>query len=96
MAYLVFDIAILAILVLFAWRGASRGFVLSLCGLLAVIVAFVGASFLANLLAPRSWRSSSSSPTRRETPPPVWQKGRATPCRTCCPCSVTWDCMRSW
>lgn len=53
MAYLVFDIAILAILVLFAWRGASRGFVLSLCGLLAVIVAFVGASFLANLLAPK-------------------------------------------
>ena len=30
MAYLVFDIAIVAILVLFAWRGASRGFVLSL------------------------------------------------------------------
>ena len=53
MAYLVFDIAILAILVLFAWRGASRGFVLSLCGLLAVVVAFVGASFLANLLAPK-------------------------------------------
>ena len=53
MAYLVFDIAILAILVLFAWRGASRGFVLSLCGLLAVIVAFVGASFLATLLAPK-------------------------------------------
>ena len=53
MAYLVFDIAIVAILVLFAWRGASRGFVLSLCGLLAVIVAFVGASFLANLLAPK-------------------------------------------
>lgn len=53
MAYLVFDIAILVILAVFAWRGASRGFVLSLCGLLAVIVAFVGASFLAGLLAPR-------------------------------------------
>ena len=53
MAYLVFDIAILVILVLFAWRGASRGFVLSLCGLLAVVVAFVGASFLASLLAPK-------------------------------------------
>lgn len=53
MAYLVFDIAILVILALFAWRGASRGFVLSLCGLLAVVVAFVGASFLASLLAPK-------------------------------------------
>ncbi|WP_294549501.1 CvpA family protein [uncultured Pseudoflavonifractor sp.] len=53
MAYLIFDIAILVILALFAWRGASRGFVLSLCGLLAVIVAFVGASFLAGLLAPK-------------------------------------------
>ena len=53
MSYLVFDIAIVVILILFAWRGASRGFVLSLCGLLAVVVAFVGASFLANLLAPK-------------------------------------------
>ena len=53
MSYLVFDIAIAVILILFAWRGASRGFVLSLCGLLAVVVAFVGASFLASLLAPR-------------------------------------------
>ena len=53
MSYLVFDIAIVVILILFAWRGASRGFVLSLCGLLAVIVAFVGASFLAGLLAPK-------------------------------------------
>lgn len=53
MAYLIFDIAILVILALFAWRGASKGFVLSLCGLLAVIVAFVGASFLAGLLAPK-------------------------------------------
>ena len=53
MSYLVFDIAIAVILILFAWRGASRGFVLSLCGLLAVVVAFVGASFLANLLAPK-------------------------------------------
>ena len=53
MSYLVFDIAIAVILILFAWRGASRGFVLSLCGLLAVVVAFVGASFLASLLAPK-------------------------------------------
>ena len=53
MSYLVFDSAIVVILIVSAWRGASRGFVLSLCGPLAVVVAFVGASFLASLLAPK-------------------------------------------
>lgn len=53
MPYLLFDVAIVLILLFFLWRGASRGFVLSLCGLLAVIVALVGASFLAGALAPR-------------------------------------------
>lgn len=32
--------------------GAHRGFILSLCGLLAVLVAFVGASFAARTLSP--------------------------------------------
>ncbi len=41
-----FDIIIVAILVLFAWRGAVKGLVLSLCGLAAVFVAFFGAQFL--------------------------------------------------
>ena len=44
MAYLIADGLILAVLLLFALVGAHRGFILSLCGLLAVLVAFVGAS----------------------------------------------------
>ena len=45
MPYL-FDIAIVVLLVVFAWRGASKGLILSLCGLIAVAVAFFGAQFL--------------------------------------------------
>ena len=39
MSYLIFDLAILAILALFFWRGYTRGLVLTLCSLLAVFVA---------------------------------------------------------
>lgn len=53
MTYLLFDVAIVAVLAFFAWRGARRGFVLTLCGLLAVIVAIVGANLISNALAPR-------------------------------------------
>ncbi len=53
MPFLLFDIAIVLILLLAVWRGASRGFVLALFGLVAVIVAFVGANFLAGALAPK-------------------------------------------
>ncbi|MEG2096786.1 MAG: CvpA family protein [Pseudoflavonifractor sp.] len=53
MPIIVFDLAIIAILLVFLWRGSSRGFVLALCGLLAVIIAFVGASFLATSLSPK-------------------------------------------
>lgn len=42
----VFDLVILVLLAFFAWRGASKGLVLSLCGLAAVVVAFFGAQFL--------------------------------------------------
>ena len=49
----VLDLILLAILAVFTIRGASRGLLLSLCGLLAVLVAFVGAGFVADLLAPR-------------------------------------------
>lgn len=52
MAYLVFDLIVLAILVVFAVRGATRGFVMSLCSLLAVAVAFVGAGITARTLSP--------------------------------------------
>lgn len=52
MAYLIADGLIVAVLLLFALLGAHRGLVLSLCGLLAVLVAFVGAGFLARALSP--------------------------------------------
>lgn len=48
---ILFDLVVLGILGFFIWRGASRGFVLTLCGLVAVVVALVGASFLSNALA---------------------------------------------
>ena len=50
---LIFDLAIIVILLIFAIHGAARGLLLSLCGLVAVVVAFVGAGFVADLLAPR-------------------------------------------
>ena len=50
--YLIFDLAVAAVLLIFALRGASKGLVLSLCGLLAVVVAFAGASFAARTAAP--------------------------------------------
>ncbi|MEG2679879.1 MAG: CvpA family protein [Oscillospiraceae bacterium] len=52
MPYLIFDVAIVALLVLFALWGAKRGFILSLCGLVAVVVAVVGAAMLSHFLTP--------------------------------------------
>ena len=51
----VFDILILALLAFSGWRGASRGFVLSLCGLAAVFAAFLGAQLVSNML----WQPAS-------------------------------------
>lgn len=48
MPYL-FDILIIAVLALFAWRGAAKGLILSLCGLAAVFVAFFAAQFVSDL-----------------------------------------------
>ncbi len=45
--FLIFDLIILILLVVFAVRGAHRGLVLSLCGLVAVVVAFAGAGIAA-------------------------------------------------
>jgi len=42
----VFDLIILVLLALFAWRGGAKGLILSLCGLAAVFVAFFAAQFL--------------------------------------------------
>jgi len=46
-----FDILIAAIVVLAALRGKRRGFILTLCGFLAMFVAFLGASIISGLLA---------------------------------------------
>lgn len=46
-----FDILIAAIVVIAALRGKHRGFILTLCGFLAIFVAFIGASIVSGLLA---------------------------------------------
>lgn len=45
---LILDLAVLVVLALFAWRGAAKGFVLTLCGLLAVVVGFAGAFWISD------------------------------------------------
>ena len=52
MDYLIFDLVIAAVLLICAIHGAWRGLVLSLCGLLAAVVAFAGAGFAAKTLSP--------------------------------------------
>lgn len=51
MSGIILDLILAALLVFFLWRGYSRGFVLTLCGLLAVFVALIGGSILADALA---------------------------------------------
>lgn len=51
MDYIIYDIIIAAVLLFFLWRGYRRGLVLTLCSLLAVFVALIGASILSNTLA---------------------------------------------
>lgn len=46
MAAYIFDVAIIAVLAFFAWRGAKKGLILTLCGLLGLFVAFFGAQFI--------------------------------------------------
>ena len=45
---MMFDIVIVLLLVFFAWRGAAKGLVLSLCGLAAVFVAFFAAQIVSD------------------------------------------------
>ena len=47
MSYLI-DVVILLLLAFFAWRGAVKGLILSLCGLAAVFVAFFAAQFISD------------------------------------------------
>lgn len=50
---ILFDIILLIVLAVFTIHGASRGLLLSLCGLVAMLVAFIGAGFLAGALSPK-------------------------------------------
>lgn len=51
MTYLAFDLIIAALLLYFVLRGYKKGFVLALCGFLAIFVAFLGATVVSNALA---------------------------------------------
>ena len=50
MNVLFYDLLIAAVLLLFAYLGRKRGLVLTLCGLLAMFVALIGASMISNML----------------------------------------------
>lgn len=50
MMYLLYDVAVVAILAFFVWRGWKKGLLLSLCGLAVVLVSFLGAGFIADTL----------------------------------------------
>ena len=73
MAY-IFDIGIVLLLAFFAWRGAAKGLILSLCGLAAVFVAFFSAQIIsdafcvpvANIIRPVITRSIEEAAQRLE------------------------------
>ena len=44
MGFFIFDLIVLIVLILAVVQGYRKGFVLTLCGFLAVFVAFIGAS----------------------------------------------------
>lgn len=46
------EVVVVAVLAAFVLLGVRRGLILSLCGLLGVVIAFVGAGFLARTLSP--------------------------------------------
>lgn len=51
MGFFIFDLIVLIVLILAVVQGYWKGFVLTLCGFLAVFVAFIGASILSDALA---------------------------------------------
>lgn len=51
MTYLIYDLAILIVLLFFAWLGYRKGLVLTLCGFLSIFVAFIGAFAVSGALA---------------------------------------------
>jgi uncharacterized membrane protein required for colicin V production len=52
--YVFYDLVIGVVLLLFALRGRKRGLILTLCSLLAIITAFIGASYAADELTPKA------------------------------------------
>lgn len=52
MNFILFDVVVALVLLFFLWRGYSKGLVLTLCSLLSVVVAFVGATILTSALTP--------------------------------------------
>ena len=99
MDYLIFDLVIAAVLLICAIHGAWRGLVLSLCGLLAAVVAFAGAGFAAKTLSPPPsssvWRRSSPerSPPSRTPPLPRLRRRFRSP-GYWRPCGI-WGCIRT-
>lgn len=53
MPAILIDVILVAVLLFFTLRGAKKGFVLTLCSLVAVVVALIGANLLADALAPK-------------------------------------------
>jgi len=51
MTYLAFDLVIAVLLLLAVCRGYKKGFVLTLCGFLAIFAAFIGATIVSDTLA---------------------------------------------
>ena len=51
MSYLILDLVVLALLLVCVLRGWHTGLILTVCGLLASLIAFAGAAFLSNQLA---------------------------------------------
>ena len=51
MEFLIFDLIVAIVLIVSVVQGYRKGFVLTLCGFLAVFVAFIGASILSDALA---------------------------------------------
>ena len=67
MGFFIFDLIVLIVLILAVVQGYRKGFVLTLCGFLAVFVAFIGASILSDALAGPV--SQAITPRHRERHP---------------------------
>lgn len=51
MQYILYDLIIALFLIFTLWQGYRKGFILTLCGLLALFVAFIGATIISDTLA---------------------------------------------